>query len=176
MSVDKKLLYASYTAVEMDWGEIFSAGMYAVSRQTTNLRNKLKDAYGFKGFGFDAHAMGCLSEEAVAKWRDVYWKPLKFGDVDVRDVQVRSVDANHKRLVLHHRDRDDLPYILVLIDVEMLPFVYLRGWIFGRDGKRQEWWEDPQNSDRYAFWVPNNHLHPMSELPPVSREIETATA
>lgn len=160
-------LWRMYTPVEMDWVDITDQGLTMVLRQTVNLKKGRAHAHGFKGLGFDEHWMGCVSENAVARWRNVYWDSLKLGVVDCHDVQVRAVLEIGRRLILHPEDPDDQPYISVLIDLSALPTVFLRGWIMGRDGKRQEFWCDPEGKKRHAFFVPNKLLRPMSTLPPV---------
>jgi hypothetical protein len=42
----------------------------------------------------------------------------------------------------------------------LAPVFILRGWIWGREGKRDEWWTDPA-CGRPAFFVPQNALRPM---------------
>ena len=53
--------------------------------------------------------------------------------------------------------------MLALVPHDMLPRVILCGWTRGRDGKREEYWTDP-NTGRPAFFVPQEILLDMEEL------------
>lgn len=152
--------------VELSWRDVHMAGGVAVSRTVDNLSKGRKDAHGlvYDGLGIEQHWLGTIGEIAVAKHIDRYWDPLRLGVVDVGSVEVRTVDAAHKRLMLHESDRDDLPWVSALVERLRLPRVTLRGWILGKDGKNSEYWLDPTGA-RPAFFIPTNRLLPMGALP-----------
>ena len=103
-------------AVRLTWGEISRCGLVALSRATSNLKIGRKDAYGAEkdgGLGFDKHWIGCMGENAVAKHFNVYWRATEFGVVDVGGLlEVRSTDADYKRLWAHDDDKDERPFTL----------------------------------------------------------------
>jgi hypothetical protein len=155
-----------YVPVDLCWLEVMLAGHVSVGRSTSNIRNGRGDRYGMKydGFSEDEGWLGALAEYGTAKHLNLHWAPFDLGAVDVGGkVQVRGVGNDKHRLLLHPGDEDDLPFVSVLVERVQLPRVYLRGWIMGRDGKRQEWWSEPQ-AGRGCFCVPNDELRPMAAL------------
>jgi hypothetical protein len=110
--------------------------------------------------------ISCISEMAVAKHLDHFWCGA-IGNYKAADVgasyQVRATEWANGRLILHPEDKDDQPYILArVIDNK----VTLPGWVYGHEGKQQHFWSAPkQYPDRLAFFVPNEGLHGMDELP-----------
>lgn len=152
--------------VELTWRELHQTGFNAVFRSIRHIAKKSKSKWGQDCSKLTIHDdwLGAIGELAVAKHLDRYWAGIDYGAVDASVVDVRSVDVEGHRMMLHPEDRDDLPVVLVLVERELLPVVRLMGWIIGRDGKLREYWQDPTGKDRFAFFVPNSKLHAMSEL------------
>jgi hypothetical protein len=152
--------------ITMTWREVHMAGGIAVTRTVYGM-SKRKNRYGLEcsGIGADIDWMGCLSEMAVAKWRNCFWNSEDVGAIDVGNVEVRAIDNDNNRLILHAEDRDAVPFVSVLVVRELLPVVSLRGWVYGWEGKVAEFWQDPTGKDRWAFFVSNDFLHPMEALP-----------
>lgn len=156
-------------AVELTWRDIHLAGTASVSRVITCLSRQQKPRFGLTHdgiIGADIEWMGMLGEMAVAKYTNRFWTSAggDIGCPDTGDYEVRTVGGENYRLILHRDDHDDMPYVLAWVSRVRLPFVILKGFLFARDGKRQEWWQDP-NTGRPAFFVPNENLLPMSALP-----------
>lgn len=109
---------------------------------------------------------GAIGEMAVAKGLNLYW----VGSIgewsrghDVGGcVDVRSVTKPNHCLILHDADKDETPYVLV--ELSKPSEATLVGWVFGADGKKQEYWSDPSGKDRPAFFIPRRALRPMPEL------------
>jgi hypothetical protein len=72
----------------------------------------------------------------------------------VGNVQVRSTSGHRNCLILHKTDPDDKAFVLV---TGTAPNFVLRGWIWGRDGKNEEYWRDPVGG-RPAYFVPQSAL------------------
>lgn len=103
---------------------------------------------------------GCVAECAVAKYLDVFWMGGSIGAPDVGEkTQVRSTDRPDGHLLVHPKDPDDAPFVLV---TGTRPVFVLAGWLLGRDCKQQKWWRE--NTGRPAFFVPQAALHPIEEL------------
>lgn len=106
---------------------------------------------------------GALAEKAAAKVLDRYWS----GDVtdyeadDVGVYQVRYTRHPAGRLLVHEKDHDDRPYILITGDERTFT---LHGWLWGSEAKQQQWWDSPQ-PNRPAFCVPRSALHAIEQLP-----------
>lgn len=132
-------------------------------RKLTGRVRNLKHAYGFKGgdqWGMDIEA--AAAEAVVAKYLNLFWSPGGvYASADVGDlVQVRWSDRPHASLILHDRDSNTQPFVLV---TGILPTFEIHGWVYGLEGKIKQYWTDPGTS-RPAFFVPQHALRPMPEL------------
>lgn len=167
--------------VHLSPSEVWIAGQLANMRGIRNLERQLHDRYGDTGtLGVDHHFGGVLGEMSLAKHMDKYYcgNIHDFGAPDLGShLQVRAVTAPHHRLLLHpwspatgKGDKDGDVFISVLIELGSWTVnggvdVLLRGWLFGGDGKRQEWWEDEsKGKKRPAFFVPNSELRPLEDI------------
>jgi hypothetical protein len=150
-----QLVFVELTPVEME-----IAAFVAAKRQVENLTKCRIDAYGApKDSGWSLHIEGAAGEMAVAKWSGRYWNG-NLGDLGADDVgrlQVRTRSRHDYELIIHPSDRDDRAFVLV---TGLAPNFVLRGWIWGREAKREEWWRDPAG-DRPAYFVPQSALRPM---------------
>lgn len=107
---------------------------------------------------------GALGELAVARYYGIPWRP-KIGQPtpgDVGGYEVRTVSIMNHRLILHPEDPDEAPAIHV---VGLLGNYRLVGWVYCKQGKNDDYWEDPQGTERWAYFVPNKILQPMQTLP-----------
>lgn len=145
--------------------EMHLASVIGLQRALDAIRNDRQGRYGADNdAGFDLHIIGCAGELALAKHLNVFWNGA-FGDLSAADVwkhyQVRATTRFETgRLLLHREDKDDQPFVLVRA---RLPLVVLVGWIFGRDGKQQQYWNE--QTGRPCFFIPAHALHDMHELP-----------
>ena len=153
---------ASGIEMELTSDELELAAMIACKRQIQNLFLGRCDAYGAKREGgWSLHIEGAAGEMAVAKWSRSWWAG-NLGDLcadDVGKVQVRTRSRHDYELPIHPSDPDDRAFILV---TGLAPRFVLRGWIWGREGKRQEWWRDPAGG-RPAFFVPHTAMRLLRE-------------
>jgi hypothetical protein len=155
----------------------FARGV-ARDRQSQNLKQGNHDRFGADPEnGWTLHIRGCLGEMAVAKHLGLPWNG-NLGNYRAHDVgpyEVRTAQPGlHRRLILHDRDHDDRPYIHVISD--HAGRYHLIGWLYGREGKRREWWIDPSRAGRHAYFVPNASLRPMNTLPHVTAVQDAAHA
>lgn len=164
MVVDK-YIPKDIVSITLTEEEIEIAKDAGVRRQKNAVVKNIMDAHGFSGDGLRIHQQGCIAEYATAKWLNVDWvdfsvdfKELTY---DVGEFQIRSTDFKYGRLLLHHDDPDDQIFILVRID--RMPTIDLVGWIIGKHGKREVWW-DELLKNRPCFIVPNRELHLMENL------------
>jgi hypothetical protein len=106
--------------------------------------------------------MGAIGELAVAKCFNRYPSALiGRGAVDVANcIEVRTVPHAHYLLSVQAYDKGHLPFVLA--DTSALPIVHLRGWIFGWDAMRPDWWQDVAGNNQPAFYA--QMLHRMEEL------------
>jgi len=142
--------------------EMELAALVGTRRQIQNIFGGRKDAYGADyEDGWTSHIEGAAGEIAVAKWGDKFWNG-NIGDLKADDVgswQVRTTTWQNGCLILHpDKDADDKVFFLA---TGLAPTFFLRGWLRARDGKKEEYWSDPQRRNRWAFFVPQSKLRPM---------------
>ncbi len=150
--------------VKLTYSEMYVGAMVGILRQIRDLqsgkiggsggRNKPADAPDW----WQVHIEGALKEQALAQYTGCNWTAVgdQYGN-DVGPHEVRSTDLDHGCLLLHDSDADDTPYWLVVGQHGEYRIV---GWIWGRDGKRDEYWQDKSGQNRPAYFVPQAALHP----------------
>ena len=149
-------------SVTLSYQELRAAAYEGVNRQIRALCWDLKPLYGLGREEWLSHIWGALGECAVAKATGTYWGPTDGPDRHRPDVgtafHVRTVKRAHYRLMLHPDDPDEGVYVLVAC--QGLPRFEIVGQCVGRDGKREEYWEDPVGG-RPAYFVPHRILRPF---------------
>jgi hypothetical protein len=108
---------------------------------------------------------GYLGERAVGLYFDysTVYKPYNSQIPDVLGYEVRTVDADHKRLLTHKQDLDAM-YISVAVSYQTM-IATIRGWTnLDRTLIGSNWQEGPQwHTPCYA--MPTNQLWPINTLP-----------
>lgn len=153
--------------VHLSYPEIQIAYSVAVQRRIYNMKKQSSHQYGLPPETeiTNIEFLGCAGEMAVAKAFNLYWDTsLNHHTVDVGGIiEVRAVNQPERRLLLHKKDKPDFPYVLVYSDPRSTSFT-LKGWIMGEDGKKQEYLKDLTGQNRPCYVVPDEILHPMTEL------------
>ena len=143
--------------------EMNLAAQVGVMRQIDNLVKGRRDAYGAsRSNAWSMHIEGAAAELAFARWINLFWSG-SIGNLKADDVgtfQVRTSLQHGGRLILHEGDKEDRIFVFL---TGSMPEFHLRGWILCRDGKKPEYWSDPQGS-RPAYFVPQWVLNPMWKL------------
>lgn len=114
---------------------------------------------------------GAEAELAVAKafklpWDGEFLRLEKWFDWrnsghDVSGLEVRSTYHKRGSLILHPKDKDDAPFVLVLTNDR--PIYNLVGWNFGRSGKKSQYWRDV-GYGRPCYYLPQDQLLGMDLL------------
>ena len=148
--------------VELDWSEYLQAMQVGCLRAVQNRKLRRRHAHGASSHDAEqCHITGAVGEAMVAKYLRTFWLGVgAFRGPDVGNMQVRTRTKLTYRMILHAQDHDDDVFVSVYASEGA---GLIRGWIRGRDGKRPEWWSDPAGG-RPAYFVPNEALHPMSDL------------
>jgi hypothetical protein len=151
-------------SVTLTHSELVIAGHVGMMRHASKLINGRAESYGAQAI-WDPDIEGACGECAAAKALNRYWPPtMAFRDRMLGDllhgVEVRTRSSHAYDLILHPKDADDRPFILV---TGRAPCFEVRGWILGRDGKLQQYWSDPAGG-RPAFFVPQTVLHDVESL------------
>lgn len=141
-------------------------------RQTWCEDHGLRSRNGPEAGGRRSHCVGALGELVVAKALGAYWNPRIDGPDRLRDperlygdvlgYQVRATERDDGRLILHDEDRDRAVFVLV---TGAPPRLYIRGWIYGADGKASTTLQRVRADWRAAYFVPHAALLPWIERP-----------
>lgn len=137
--------------------EIMQTGLSGLMRMVENIKYNRKNTHGKKDEDdWQCHIEGALSEAALAKHLNLYWSGKgDLGGPDIGDIDVRSTPLPGGRLILHKEDPDDRVFYLL---TGLNGTYEIRGWILARDGKKEEFWEDPTGRNRHAYFVPQGEL------------------
>lgn len=130
-------------------------------------------AHGFDGDGEIAHTDGVISECAFGiAFKDIRgisleWTPVQPNFWDLKaDIggkyQLRSTRLAWGNLILHPDPKDNVEQVFVLARLAGLPRVELVGWIYGRDGKKPEFWRTKLRSPCFIY---TGRLNCMGEIP-----------
>jgi hypothetical protein len=147
--------------IRLTFGEMSMGACIASMRYTSNIVRQRPHQHGQTSYRWPGADL--CAEIAVARYLNLFWN----GDVSntkERDVggmvDVRAC-APGLRLILHREDPDDVPFVLAWVT---MPTIELMGWMLARDGKREEFWCEPQPG-RPCFLVPKHiPLHDMPSL------------
>ena len=116
----------------------------------------------------DSDLIGRCGEIAVGKLlgiapRDDLNNFTTTGDVGPYEVRTTKYPPGIAKLKIHPKDAHDRIFIGVA-KCSRLEYAII-GWIrAGEAMVHSEWWADPGNIGG-CWWVPQEHLHPMSTLP-----------
>lgn len=154
--------------VTLTWAEMYFASMVAVRAHLACLQRGAANSYNAppEAVNWDSQMVSRQGEMAVAKYLNLFWSGMSdfIGAVDVGGENGAEVRTRRKfwyELIVHHRDQDTRPHVLVT--TEAPPVFRLMGWCYGHQGKREQFWNDPAGN-RPAFFVPQAELRPMAEL------------
>ena len=144
------------TEIKLSAGEIVQAAIVGVMRRIQNIRDGNNHKYGAsQATAWQMDIEGALGELALAKHLNIFWSKGKPRDSDVGEFQVRTTAKHNNRLILHKDDDDDARYYLI---TGLNGCYRVQGWIHGRDGKQERYWEDPVGG-RPCYFVPQDVLH-----------------
>ena len=161
--------------IELTPTELQEATDVGKKRRAFNESKRTSAAYGFdnanKEKALKIDIQGAIAEKSIAKTLNLNWIPFseEFKTLvsDVGDnVQVRSTDYKQGNLLVHPKDKDE--QIFILVRLHNLPKCEIVGWIKGKDGKKQQYWEDGTNwpafKNRPCYRVPAYKLNLIEDL------------
>lgn len=138
--------------------EIMEAAVVGVMRVVRVIQEHRKDkTKGDPTEMWLKHIEGALGEKAMAKSRNSYWNGVNFNfGTDVgKKTEVRTTKYDNGRLLIQEDDDDEKIYWLL---TGYNGQYTIRGWMFGKDCKRDEWLDEPQKG-RPCYCVPQNVLN-----------------
>jgi hypothetical protein len=151
--------------IVLDPPELRAAAIAGIDRRISAMQKQRRGNHGFDREDFwRIDIEGACAEAAVAKFLAVPFSPvvgaLDTALGDVAGLQVRSTKYGSGSLLIHNSDADD--HIFILVTGENGKYA-LRGWRYARDCKHPSLWKTYKG--RGSFWVPQDMLLPMKELP-----------
>lgn len=152
--------------VRLTWPEVLVAATVGVMRQIEALRQGRLDQHGADPEnGWTFHIEGACGELAAARAANRYWpatvNTFKNGSDLLGGVDVRTRSRSDYELLVRQEDADHRPYVHV---VGACPAYKVRGWLFGKDAKQPQWLQS-HGGRPPAFFVPNEALRDMADLP-----------
>lgn len=149
-------------AVTLNWHEVCLAAHVGLWRRINAVKQGKRDIHGYEGAGWDANIEGACGELAAAKALGRYWDGSveTWKRPDIGDLQIRTRSQSHYGLLVRPDDDDDDIFVLV---TGKCPEFTVRGWLHGRDSKRQQWLNE-HGGRPAAYFVPQSSLRPLSEL------------
>lgn len=106
-----------------------------------------------------------LSQGANLKWpKDL--ADIASGDIGPYEVRHSRLHTNRLLVKEPHLDNYNVPYIFV---TGTGTCQVIRGWIFGYDAMKPNYWWTPENRDGWSFFCPQDALQDISTLPPVGK-------
>jgi hypothetical protein len=138
--------------------ELACATTVAALRHYSAVSRGSRDGHGLgRQEGAECHFHGCCAEVAAARALGVYWpasvNSYKGADLEP-DWQVRGRSRHDYELIVRRDDPDEHRYVLV---TGVAPKLVVRGWMWGRDAKRDEWLKG-HGGRPPAYFVPTDVL------------------
>jgi hypothetical protein len=145
--------------------EIQIACMAGVDRQLRKIGLPGIAGVDQKSYGWQMHCDGAIGEMVLAKHLNIYWAggDTKPNPVDVGPYQVRSTAKMESRMAVRPKDKDS--DVFVFVRAHRAPIYEIIGWITGAEAKWDQWKGNPGTNREPAWFVPDEALHPMEELP-----------
>ncbi len=151
--------------------ELLIAGMQGLFRRLKAIE-KQRDNQGvpFNQL-WESDIIGSMGEMVIAKWLDKFWSP-QVGELDsetgdVAGLQVRTTGYRDGHLWMSKHDNPDHIFVLVRGDNSVKQSWWIVGWVYGHEGKKEEYWSSKLRN-QYAYWIPQNVLHPIEHIPTIN--------
>ena len=146
--------------VQLTYSEIILGAMAGVHRRVEYLKSGLSNRYqpSMEQI-WGAQIEGALAEQALAKGLNKYFSGKgEFGQSDLdEDIECRATSWPDGRLILHDADKDEARYYLLVGEVGHYRII---GSIYGWEGKKKEYLDDPNQTGKSAYYVPQSELEP----------------
>jgi len=130
-----------------------------------------KNRTPYDGIGGDtewqADIVGAIGECILSKYLNIYWSPevgkLDTEQGDVAGYQVRATSWRNGNLRIKKADDPEDIFVLVTGENTAALEWTIRGWCYGGDAQKEEYWVSKQK-DRWAYFYPPELLEPIESL------------
>jgi hypothetical protein len=164
--------------IRLSEAEVQNATEAGLERNRIN-REANKKSVIVVGSSIKSDIQGARAELAVAKAFGLDWTGRVFsnaewkawsqaGGRDVGMLEVRSTHYPWGHLPMFEKDHNDYPYVLVIVHSDSE--YEIKGWVWGAEGKRREYWKDPAKSGKAYFNVPQSVLRSVESLDKLVKE------
>jgi hypothetical protein len=137
-------------------------------------RQSVNEAKGLRGRNKGAargdqalsiHLLGAAGEMAVASFmglkHELYKEnEAKRGSDDLPGIDVKTRSKHSYDLIVQKNEDPQKKFVLVTIENQK---TFIHGWCYGEEAMEEKFWADPARG-RPAYFVPKEHLRPMSTL------------
>ena len=157
---------------ESDWKdvtltstEIAMGAFLGLMRNVSSIQRGRRVAHGADGNNTWQLPIECaLGAVAFAKLVDRDFEPtnntFQRGGDGVGRIQVRTRSGEWTAMIVRKDDDDASPFVSVH---SRCPVFTVLGWMMAKDAKQERWWRS-HGGQPPAFFVPTEHLRPLSEL------------
>lgn len=137
-----------------------------VARHVEAVDQKREDKHGAKKEdGWSYHIEGACGEHALAIFLNIPWSRSvnTFRSLaDVAGIEVRTRPYHTWDLIVRQDDKPERPYALV---TGRNGRYRIRGWVWGHEARKDEWWRDRGDREEPCWWVPISALRGIETLP-----------
>ena len=146
--------------VELTYSEIILGAMAGVHRRVQYLKSGLPNRYqpSIEQL-WGAQIEGALAEQALAKGLNKYFAGKgEFGQSDLEEnIECRATAWPDGRLIIYDSDKAESRYYLLVGKIGCYDII---GSIYGWEGKKEEYLDDPTQTGKPAYYVPQSELEP----------------
>lgn len=145
--------------IQLSESEIQQGSFVGMQRSNYVIQQRLRQQKGYKD-PWENSIEGALAEMAFARAMNLYWDG-KLYDLTKGDVgfwEIRQTKHLEGKLRIKPSDNSDAPFVLVTGECG---HYFVRGWIYGFEGKQDKYWQDIAKQNRFSFWVPQSDLRPI---------------
>ena len=163
----KEDLWVQLTPAELNYSMSRGATMHRVS-VAANRKNKYDEKLGHVT-STRIHEVGEIASKAIAKAVGLPYQCVinSFKRPDLKHlIECRLIGVDYYGLRVKEDDPENHRVVGAVCEKghELDP-IRIPGWIYARDAQQhKEWKKDPGHRDQWAYFVPQEHLRPISEL------------
>lgn len=143
-----------------DWNQAVAVGKQRFARFDHAHGSEIANAEDLQ---FNVEVVAPVAEKAVALKFGLDWLATRSGPSKVGGAVISGTKYKTGKLILHKESDPRLINVQVVVD-EANKTATMTGWVVAGEAMKPEYWGDPFNTGRPAFWIPQSDLNPMGTL------------